>query len=96
MKDESFTRHLNHLDEDNESNVDLYPTCFIDEVDGVPSCDDYDSFSSYTKSVHDNDVRNYFKDFTNPLYDEEFDVDQHITCYNVYKEALHGVINPLF
>lgn len=87
---------MNHLRENNESNIDLYATFFIDGVDVVSSCDDSDFSSSYAKSVHDSGVRNDFKVFTNPLYGEYFYVDQHITCYNIYKGALHGVVNPLF
>lgn len=30
------------------------------------------------------------------MYDEEFDVDQHITCYNAYQGSFHGIINSLF
>jgi hypothetical protein len=62
----------------------------------VSSCDDFEFSSSHAESVHNRDVRNSFKVFTNQLYGEEFNVDQHITCYNFYKRALHGVINPLF
>lgn len=34
--------------------------------------------------------------FANPLYDEDIDVDQPILCPNVYKGALHGIVNLLF
>ena len=95
-KDNWFARHLNRIHKDNATNIVLFSTCFIDGVDGVSSCDDSDFSSSHAESAHDSDVRNGLKVFTNPLYGEEFDVDQHITCYNVYKGALHGVINPLF
>ena len=30
------------------------------------------------------------------MYDEDIDVDQPIICQNVYKGALHGIVNPLF
>ena len=66
---------MNHLWEENASNIDLYSTCFIDEVNDVSSCDDSNLSSSYAESVHDNDVRNGFKVFTNPLCGEELDVD---------------------
>jgi hypothetical protein len=34
--------------------------------------------------------------FGNALYNENFDMDQPTTCPNIYKGALHGIINPLF
>ena len=74
--------------------MDLYSTCFVDGVNSLSSCDETDFSSSHAESVHDNDVGNDFKVFTNPLYGEDFDVDQHITCYNIYKGDFHGIINP--
>ena len=37
-----------------------------------------------------------FKVYTNPLYGEEFDIDQLMFCQDVQQGSLHGVINPLF
>ena len=59
---------MNHLSEDDVSNIDLYSTCLVDEVDVVSSTnDDDDSIfsSSHAKSFHDNNVGNGFKFFTN-------------------------------
>lgn len=95
-KDDLFARHLNHLDRDYANNIDSYFACFVDGVNGLSSGDGSNFSSSYVESVHDSDVRNGFKVYTNPLHGEEFDVDQYITCPSVYKGALHGVINPLF
>ena len=65
-------------------------------MDSVTSCDDPNFSSSYVESVHDSDIRNDFKVFVDLLYDDEFDVDQHITCHNTYKGSLYGIINSLF
>ena len=37
-----------------------------------------------------------FKVFNNALYDGDLDDSQLIFCHNVYKGALHGIVNPLF
>ena len=87
---------MSHFKKYNASNIDVYSTCLIGEVDIVSSCNDSNLSSSHAKSIHDNNIENGFKVFTNPLYDENFDVGQHITCYNAYNGALHGIINPLF
>jgi hypothetical protein len=55
------------------------------------SCSDWD-----TKNVDDSGLGSDFKIFNNVLYDEEFAMDQPTTCPNIYKGALHGIINPLF
>ena len=56
--------------------------------------------SSYSdwgiEGMHDSGVGSGFKAFNNALYNEEFDMDQPITCPNFYKGTLHGIINPLF
>lgn len=76
LKNDWWSSHMNHLSEDNASNIDLYSTCLIDEMDVVSSCIDDSKFSSsHSESIHDSDVRNGFKVFTNLLYGEEFDVD---------------------
>ena len=83
IRDDWWASHLNHLSEDDVSNIDLYFTCLVDEVDVMSSNnddDDSDFSSSHVESFHDNDVGNDFKVFTNPLYGEDFNVDQHITC----------------
>ena len=95
INNDRFARHLNHLYEDNESNFDLYSTCFIDGVDGVSSCDDSD-FSSHAENFHEDKMGNGFKVYTNTLYDEDCDDDQPIFCQDVQKGSLHGIINPLF
>ena len=95
MNNDKFGRHLNHLYEDNESNLDLYSTCFVDGVDGVSSCGDSD-FSSHAENFHGDKMGNGFKVYTNALYDEDCDDDQPIFCQDVQKGSLHGIINPLF
>ena len=71
---------MNHLSEDDVSNMDLYSTFLVDEVDVMSSSDDDDSnfSSSHAESSHNNDVKNGFKVYTNALYDEDFDDDQPI------------------
>ena len=93
-KDNWFARHLNHLHEDNESNFDLYSTCFVDGVESESSYS-YD-FSSYVESLHDSGMYSEFKVFNNTLYDEDFDNDQPILFCDVYKGFLHGIINPFY
>ena len=91
-----FTRHLNHLNGDTESNFDSYFACFIDGVNDVSSNNDSDSFSSHDESVLDSGVRSGFKVYTNALYDEDPNDDQLMFCQDVQQGSLHGVINPLF
>lgn len=78
IDDNRFTRHLNHLKGDNESNFDSYYACFIDGVNDVSSNDDSDSSSSHDESVLENGVRSGFKVYTNALYDEDLDDDRPI------------------
>ena len=58
----------------------LWTLCLVNEIEDESSYKSY--FSSYAKSLHDNEVGSEFKVFTNSLYDEYFDNDQPITCYN--------------
>ena len=97
IRDDWWSIITDHLRQENSSNIDLYSTCFIDDVDDVSSCIDDSRFSSsHVKSFHDSDIRNSFMIFANPFYGEELYVDQNITSYNVYKGGLHGIISSLF
>ena len=94
INNDRFARHLNHLHEDNESNFDLYSTCFIDGVENESACSP--DFSSHAESLHEEKMGNDFKVYTNTLYDEDCDDEQPIFCPNVQRGSLYGIINPLF
>ena len=42
IRDDWWASHLNHLSEENVSNIDLYSTCLVDEVDVMSSSNDDD------------------------------------------------------
>lgn len=71
-----WSLHFNYVNEDNAKNVDLYSTCLIGEVDDVSSCNGNSDFSSsYAESTHDANIESGSKVFSNPLYDEDIDMD---------------------
>ena len=71
LNDDWIARHLSHLDEDNEKNIDLISICFVDGEENEFSCSS--DFSSYATSVCDNTLGNGFKVYDNALYDEDCD-----------------------
>lgn len=55
------------------------------------------SYSDYNvESLLGSGSNSDFKVFNNILYNEELNMDQPTTCPNIYKGALHGIVNPLF
>ena len=54
------------------------------------------NFSSHAESLHEDEMGSEFKVYTNTLYDEDLDDDQHILCQSVQKGSLHRVTNPFF
>ena len=64
IKDDWSESHLNHLSEDDVSNIDLYSSYLVDEVDVMSSSNDdydYDFSSSHAESPHENDNQKWFK-----------------------------------
>ena len=53
-------------------------------------------FSSHAGSLHEDEMGNGFKMYTNALYDENPEDDKSIFWQNFQRRSLHGVINPLF
>ena len=94
FRNESWSIHNGYPKQNNEENVIMDNICLVGEIESESSSSS--DFSSYVESLHEDEMGNEFKVYTNSLYDEDCDDDQPTFFQNVQRGSLHGVINPLF